>query len=110
MNCSEALSMVSPYVCRELSMQDTEDFLNHIEECQSCRDELETYFIVYKAIENLDAETETDTAMNFKKLLDQDLKHERHRIMLWRVRRILLILGILASIALIAFGTFLLLT
>ena len=110
MKCSEALSMVSPYVRRELSMQDTEDFLNHIEECQSCRDELETYFFVYKAIENLDDETEKDTAMNFKTLLDQDLKHERHRVMLWRIRRIFLILGILASIALIAFGTLLLLT
>ncbi len=37
MNCKEAKNLISPYMDGELSKIITEELLNHLEECQSCR-------------------------------------------------------------------------
>ena len=47
-------------------MNDLEDFLEHIENCSSCYDELATYFIVHKAMQQLD-EKQEDTVLDFKR-------------------------------------------
>ena len=54
MDCSTAESMVNRYIDHTLSVNELESFLEHVEECSSCYDELETYFIVHKAMEQLD--------------------------------------------------------
>ena len=46
MNCQTAESMVNRYIEHDLSVDELEDFLEHVENCPSCYDELETYFIV----------------------------------------------------------------
>ncbi len=110
MNCSEAERMVSPYIKRTLSVTETEDFLDHIETCSACRDELETYFIVDRALEQLNEEG--NASMDFRTLLDQDLKKTRNRITIWRIRRTILILaalvimtGSVGAVAWLVFGS-----
>ena len=44
MNCIEARRMGTPFVDRELTDKETEQFLEHIENCSDCRDELDIYF------------------------------------------------------------------
>lgn len=46
--------MVTRFIDHSLSMNELEGFLDHIEHCPSCYDELETYFIVHEAMQQLD--------------------------------------------------------
>ena len=78
-DCRQAEAMVTKYINHSLSTNELEDFLDHIEHCSSCYDELETYFIVHKAIQQLD-EKEDGTVYNFRKLLEQDIHRTRRHI------------------------------
>lgn len=78
-DCRQAEAMVTKYINHTLSTNELEDFLDHIEHCSSCYDELETYFIVHKAIQQLD-EKEDGTVYNFRKLLEQDIHRTRRHI------------------------------
>ena len=79
MNCSTAESMVNRYINRTLSVEELEDFLEHIEECSSCRDELETYFIVHEVVRQLKEEG-GDSVLDFKELLELDIRKSRRYI------------------------------
>ena len=77
--CRIAESMVTQYINHSLSVDELEEFLDHISHCSSCYDELETYFIVHEAIQQLD-EPEDSSALDFRKLLDQDIRKSRRYI------------------------------
>lgn len=49
-DCRQAETLVARYIKHTLSTDELEEFLDHIEHCSSCYDELETYFIVHEAI------------------------------------------------------------
>ena len=68
--CRIAESMVTQYINHSLSVDELEEFLD---------DELETYFIVHEAIQQLD-EPEDSSALDFRKLLDQDIRKSRRYI------------------------------
>ena len=79
MNCRIAEGMVNKYIDHTLPLNDLEDFLEHIEKCSSCYDELATYFIVHKAMQQLD-EKQEDTVLDFKELLEEDIRKKKfHR-------------------------------
>ena len=44
--CQEAEHLVTPYINDELTGDETEAFLAHIESCRNCQEELEIYFMV----------------------------------------------------------------
>ena len=46
MNCQEAERLVTPYIHGELDEDTLEKFLEHIETCENCQEELEIYFTV----------------------------------------------------------------
>ena len=46
MTCKEAESLVMPYIRHEIDIQEMEDFLEHIDGCENCREELEIYYMV----------------------------------------------------------------
>ncbi len=71
MNCRIAEGMVNKYINHTLSVNDLEEFLEHIENCSSCYDELATYFIVHKAMEQLD-EKQEDSVLDFRELLEEE--------------------------------------
>lgn len=79
MDCRTAESMVNRYIDHTLRVDELEEFLDHVESCPSCYDELETYFIVHEVTQQLDSQTE-DTVLDFKKLLAQDIKKSRRYI------------------------------
>ena len=109
------------YVCRQETLQslcflvglflalgdkipdELEEFLDHIEHCSSCYDELETYFIVHEAIQQLD-EKEDGTVLDFRELLEQDIRRSRRYI---RQKRWLHFLSVIFFMAVvIAAGSF----
>ena len=66
-DCRQAETLVARYIKHTLSTDELEEFLDHIEHCSSCYDELETYFIVHEAIQQLD-EKEDGTVLDFREL------------------------------------------
>jgi predicted anti-sigma-YlaC factor YlaD len=85
MDCSVAEGMVNRYINRTLDEKELDAFLKHIENCSSCYDELETYFIVHEATKQLD-EQDSDSTLDIKGLLKQDIhrsrmERKRHKIL-----------------------------
>ena len=71
MNCMEARRMVTPFIKRELSDREAEQFLRHIEHCSDCMDELDMYFTVYKALDTLESGVHNE--LDFQKMLEADI-------------------------------------
>ena len=46
MTCREAERLVTPYIQDKLSGDELEAFLEHLEHCRNCQEELEIYFMV----------------------------------------------------------------
>ncbi|MCI6004517.1 MAG: zf-HC2 domain-containing protein [Blautia sp.] len=88
MDCRAAEGMVTRYISHTLSLEELEEFLEHIESCSSCYEELETYFIVHEAMLQLDDEDE-DAMLDFKHLLEQDIRKTRRYIYKKKVTNIL---------------------
>lgn len=63
--------MVIPYIEEQLCDKDLRKFVTHIQECPDCREELETYYIVYKGLMQLDEKEELP--MNIIEALNEDL-------------------------------------
>ena len=80
MNCQTAESMVNRYIEHDLSVDELEDFLEHVENCPSCYDELETYFIVHAAMQQLDEESR-DSSLDLRELLEEDIRKSKHYIL-----------------------------
>ena len=98
MNCRIAEGMVNKYIDHTLPLNDLEDFLEHIEKCSSCYDELATYFIVHKAMQQLDEESR-DSSLDLRELLEEDIRRSKHYILKMRFRRALSGMGFCALIA-----------
>lgn len=79
LDCRTAESMVTGYINHTLKTDEMEEFLDHIEHCTSCYDELETYFIVNKVTQQLD-EQEDGCVLDFQNLLEQDIRRSRREI------------------------------
>ena len=98
MNCRTAEGMVNGYINHELSLKELEEFLDHIQTCSSCYDELETYFIVHEAMQQLDEESR-DSSLDLRELLEEDIRKSKHYILKMRFRRALSGMGFCALIA-----------
>ena len=70
LTCKEAAKMVVPYINGQLCDKDLRRFVSHIKECPDCREELETYYIVYKGLMQLDEREELP--MNIIEALNED--------------------------------------
>ncbi|MBQ8307128.1 MAG: zf-HC2 domain-containing protein [Blautia sp.] len=87
MDCQNAEGLVDRYIAKTLDTQTMAEFLEHIESCPSCYQELETSFMVTAAMQHLSDEEDTD--LDFRRLLEQDLKRARYHIILSQVLRFL---------------------
>lgn len=76
MDCREAQSCIVPFIENKLTDEQTEAFLNHIEHCNDCYDELEVYFIVFSGIRQLDSETQNIS--DFKGELKKYIEHQKN--------------------------------
>lgn len=71
--CKEAAKMVIPYIQEQLAGKELKNFVNHIKDCPECREELETYYIVYKGLMQLDEKEELP--MNMVEALNAELNY-----------------------------------
>lgn len=79
MDCRTAEGLVNRYIEHELPVNELEEFLDHVQKCSSCYEELETYFIVHEVTQQLD-DNSSESVLDFKDLLEQDISSSRRYI------------------------------
>lgn len=57
LTCKETEKMVMPYINEQLDEQELERFLNHVDGCPACKEELEIYYTVSVGLRQLDSGT-----------------------------------------------------
>ncbi len=74
MNCRETQKNISLFLEKKLELEQLEEFLEHIECCNDCKEELEVYYTLYTAMRILEEDT------NYKNISYKiDLKRELER-------------------------------
>ncbi|MDD6036222.1 MAG: zf-HC2 domain-containing protein [Lachnospiraceae bacterium] len=58
MDCKRAMELITLFINAQLNSEDTEAFLNHIEDCAECREELEVNYSLMTAMKQLDEGTD----------------------------------------------------
>lgn len=87
MTCMEAEKMVIPYINDKLSVTELEDFMEHIETCENCREELEIHYMVDVGLKKLDeADGTYDIVGDLKRKLEESAGILR-RFFLFQVTR-----------------------
>jgi len=100
MDCKTAQKMIDLYIKKQLNNRELEAFLDHIKECEECKEELEIYFTVYMALQKLDEER--DVSFNIQKMLHDNLAASTRRVNRFKIMRILnYALVLLAEIVLV---------
>lgn len=56
MNCMEVQKNIQPFINDRLSLKDLEEYLHHMETCDSCREEYEVYYMLLMGMKILDEE------------------------------------------------------
>lgn len=77
MNCREVEKLVIPYIKDELSIDELDDFLEHVEDCSNCLEELEINYMVDVGLRKLD---EDDTVYDIVGDLQRKLESSTFRI------------------------------
>ncbi|WP_349948280.1 zf-HC2 domain-containing protein [Lacrimispora sp. BS-2] len=85
MTCKEVERLVMPYINDELTDDELGEFLEHLESCPDCREELEIYFTVDVGIRELDSETGN---YNIKGALESAIEQSRQRLQVIRCIKI----------------------
>ena len=76
MTCMEAEKMVIPYIKDELTIDELEEFLDHVTDCDNCMEELEIHYMVDVGLKKLDEEDATyDIVGDLMRKLDASAAH-----------------------------------
>lgn len=54
MNCKETQSLIMSYINEQLDIEQLEKFIQHIETCNECKEELEVYYTLLTSMKQLD--------------------------------------------------------
>lgn len=76
MNCNDARKNIIPYINEQLHMDDTLQFIKHVNECSECKDELEIYYILEHGL----SDREEDVSFDFQKSLNEQLEREEKEL------------------------------
>lgn len=99
MNCKEAEKTIPSFLNDELDGDDLADFLEHIEECPECKEELSIQFLVSEGLEQL----ERGNNFNLQEALLETLDSADDKIRMNRLlRRILFGLELAVAAAIVA--------
>ena len=83
MDCKEEEKLIPPFLQDDLYGKDLEDFIEHIETCPDCKEELSIQFLVAEGLERLEA----GNNFNLQKALEIKLDNAWHQV---KIRRGLL--------------------
>lgn len=96
MNCIDAQRMIMPFINNELNMDQLEEFINHVNNCSNCMEELEVYYVLLSSMKQLDEDKElsNDFHQDLMDLLTQSEERILHEKLLHIRKRIALIVMI----------------
>ena len=84
LTCMETEKMVIPYIKDTLSVAELEEFIEHIDSCENCREELEIHYMVDVGLKKLDeADGTFDIVGDLKRRLS-DSRRILKRLFLFR--------------------------
>lgn len=115
MDCNTALGYIEPFLHNQMTDEEKEGFIKHINSCRDCRNELEYYFITYSVFDELDngSETKNDSkkdsvnSLDYIAALDNMLKLSRkglnRRRLIRHISVAVLVVIVLAAAAVLIF-------
>ncbi len=96
MNCIEAQRLIMPFINNKLDINQLEEFVEHVNSCPDCMEELEVYYVLLAGMKQLDEDKELSD--NFHQDLMDVLRQSEERIFRDKVlhirKRIILIVMI----------------
>ena len=98
LQCIQATKMIPAFVADELSYEDLERFMEHIGECENCREELSIQFLVEVGLNSLEA----GNTFDLQQELNMALEEAEKRVQVYRFFRqsvfVLMCIGIAAGL------------
>ncbi|MDE6601259.1 MAG: zf-HC2 domain-containing protein [Lachnospiraceae bacterium] len=99
MNCKEAEKKIPPFLNDELDGRGLAEFVEHIEDCPECMEELSIQFLVAEGLEQL----EQGNNFNLQKALTWKLDDAGYKIRVNRIlRHVLLVLEAAVVVVIVA--------
>lgn len=77
MNCIECKKKIKDFLNDSLNTRQTVDFVNHVNECPECMEELSVDFLVNEGLKRLDSATSFNLEEELKEKLEKSLKNAR---------------------------------
>ncbi len=78
MTCIKAQSMITPFINNKLGIKEMEEFLEHVEVCPDCMEELEYYYTLLTAMRQLDEDK--NLSIDYKLELAAKIKKAQDKI------------------------------
>lgn len=79
MTCMEAQALITPFINDELDRVTLEKFIDHVESCEECKEELEVYYALLTAMKQLDEDEEVSA--DFEKELANKINEAQDKIL-----------------------------
>lgn len=106
LQCLRATKMIPAFIDGELSYKELEQFMEHMDECESCKEELSIQFLVEVGLNSLEA----GNTFDLQEELNTALEEAEKRVKLYRFfRQSLFVLGCIGIAAILLFTLLLLL-
>ena len=78
MTCMKAQSLITAFINDELDIDELEMFIDHIQSCEECREELEVYYALLTAMKQLDEDKNLSDDFNHE--LKEKIERSQERI------------------------------
>lgn len=105
-DCKQIEKEVPLYLQQKLTVKDTKAFIEHIQNCPTCKEELTIQYMVSEGL----TKAETDNEYNLLKGLEQKLEASLQMIKKYRVTLFFVILFVIASLTLFSIAVYLILS
>lgn len=79
MTCMEAQALITPFINDKIDIATLEQFLDHVEGCKECKEELEVYYALLTAMKQL--EEDEEVSADYAKELENKLEEARELIL-----------------------------
>ena len=79
MDCKEFNGLIQDFLHDRLDEIKLTEFLEHIDECENCRDELRIQYMIYEGLERLETGATFDVDKDLSDLMDLQRKRLRTR-------------------------------
>ncbi len=81
MDCKEVQKSITAFLNGELHGKNAENFLNHVEECPECKEELSIQYLVKEGTVRLEEGGSFDLSKDLNRLIETSYKKIKHQRM-----------------------------